>query len=530
MKRLIVVVAGFRPDKSKWEPLICRLNRDPGFTESTVLWIDHKIGYLSRRPMSEYAIELGARVAQKVREDDQIDEIVFLAHSLGGPLVRHAYLLAARTDEDAAIDSSWATKVSGFVLLASVNRGLEFEALGLANRWMANLALVTGLARLVTINDCLRGSAFMTDLRIRWIRHFSRLGRQGPRVTQLLGTADRLVRRIDSLDVEQFPNSSHEDVPGATHLDIYRVEGVHDPDVRYGMIRDAIIGNNKAQPRLERPIVAKNPVVFVLHGIRASNGGWVEQVRSKIQDRQPQAEVITASYGWFSALDCAIPALRRRNIRWFQDQYSYYFARYPESDFHFLGHSNGTYILGQSLCSIPAMTFRRVLLIGSVLPQDYAWRDRFAEPAQVEMVRNDRANRDLPVALLVSGLRGFRIGMRDIGSSGVNGFEFGDSRIAEVFYYDGGHSVALAEDNLDSLLDFVLLGKGTNEKKESLSHKELEPTLRTLSNLAPRLSIILLFCALTAFWYALPWILSSPASLSISIVTLVTVIALARSI
>lgn len=528
MKRLVVVVPGYRPAKRKWIALLRRLEQDQD-SETVCKWVDHRVGYVSRRPMSQLALELNARIAQWVREADQVDEVILLAHSLGGPIARSAYLMAAGAYGTPIDADSWAPRVSRLVLLASVNRGLEFEGLGIILQPTAKFLLATGLLRLLTLNDCIRGSTFMTDLRIRWIRHFSRLGDRAPVVTQLLGTGDRLVRREDSLDVEQFPNAHHKDVPGATHLDIYQLEGVENTEDRLHLIREAVMG--RAFPcEGKRSVASKSPVVFVLHGIRASNSGWVEQVRSRIQDREPRAEVITASYGWFSALDCAIPFLRRRNIRWFQDQYSYYFARYPESDFHFLGHSNGTYILGQSLASIPAMTFRRVLLVGSVLPQDYPWQDRLDDPPQVEFVRNDRANRDGPVALLVNGLRGLRFGMRDIGASGVNGFNFGDSRITEVFYYDGGHSAALVESNLDDLVDFVLTGTGTDEKKRSLSNTDIDPTFRSLSNLAPTFARLLFVALIAGAWYVSPWALASPTSLGISVLTVLMVVALARSL
>jgi len=92
------------------------------------------------------------------------------------------------------------------------------------------------------------------------------------------------------------------------------------------------------------------------------------------------------------------------------------------------------------------MRFDRVLLAGSVLPVGYDWRGR-RETGQVRRIRNDRAARDIPVGVLCAGLRG--LGMRDVGTAGVDGFhEWDDDAKSEVYYYPGGHSAALSVDNL----------------------------------------------------------------------------------
>ena len=44
------------------------------------------------------------------------------------------------------------------------------------------------------------------------------------------------------------------------------------------------------------------------------------------------------------------------------------FAEAPAAEFYFAGHSNGTYILGESLRRIPRMQFARIYIAASVLP------------------------------------------------------------------------------------------------------------------------------------------------------------------
>jgi hypothetical protein len=44
---------------------------------------------------------------------------------------------------------------------------------------------------------------------------------------------------------------------------------------------------------------------------------------------------------------------------------------------YFLGHSNGTYMLGRCLEKVPSMRFRRIYLAGSVLSKEYSWNGVF---------------------------------------------------------------------------------------------------------------------------------------------------------
>jgi hypothetical protein len=102
------------------------------------------------------------------------------------------------------------------------------------------------------------------------------------------------------------------------------------------------------------------------------------------------------------------------------------------------------------------MRFDRVFLAGSVLPAEYPWRTR-VQDGQVGHLRNDRAARDVPVGILCAGLRG--LGMRDVGTGGVEGFYlYDDDAKTEVYYYPGGHSAALTHDNLPRLARYVLEG------------------------------------------------------------------------
>lgn len=481
MKRLVVVVAGINGKTETWHQLVTQLKQEKELADNCH-WLpwDHNQGYLSFGSAWNLSRELKAKIDEEWESNGPYDDIILMGHSFGGVLVRQAYLLATGIYCNYPNVSLWQEKVSRFVLFAATNRGFNPDN-SLITVALIKLAKATPWYRFWLFQDLLKGSTFITNLRITWIRYFSSLNNQ-PTVVQLLGTRDGIVNRDDSIDIEQFPNAFHIDVPEAKHNDLYKLDQAKNREGRYKLIRKAILSDHLLST-FKKQVYAKNPVVFVLHGIRDTNSGWIEQIRSKIIDREPNAEVITASYGYFSAFNFLFPCIRKRNIDWFQDQYSYYFSRYPNADFHFIGHSNGTYIFGESLKKVSSMSFKRVYLAGSVLPCDYPWRKRFEDNYQIENLRNDRSSFDWPVGILCSGLRG--IGMRDIGTGGFDGFQFDDERTQEFFYYEGGHSKPLEEGNLDNIIDYILTGKGAPPPGSLIPEKKVSSVFRLCSRLAP---------------------------------------------
>jgi predicted esterase len=305
--------------------------------------------------------------------------------------------------------------------------------------------------------DQLSGSEAITNLRIRWIRFFAQLDSNArPTIVQLLARGDRLVSREDSLDVEQFSQARQYDVPGATHADLHLVPP-DDTKGRYNILREAILGASPFGLRAsEQTGTKRHPVVMVLHGIRANNEDWAAQIGDEIKIRAPNALAISPTYRYFSMLEFAIPWLRAKKIRWFQDQYSDLLARYPRASFSFIGHSNGTYMLAHSLKQVPGMVFDRITLVGSVLPREYDWNKLFTL-GQVKQVTNHRSSFDVPVAILCNLLRA--LGMRDVGTAGFDGFDQRRPEIDEVYYYDGGHGKPLEKDNLKYLIEFTLSDK-----------------------------------------------------------------------
>lgn len=454
MNRLIVLVPGIAGGIEGWQDLIDRLNTEAALEGSHwVLWNHHKT-VLSRASANALAITLRARIDQEWAARGPFDDLILVGHSLGGLLVREAYLLACGCDYALRQRSDWASRVSRIILFAAVNRGVDPRR-SVSLRFASWLGRAVPAFREVLSWQLLRGSEFITNLRIQWIRQFAELAEKAPVVVQLLGTRDELVTRDDSVDVEQFQNGFYIQVPDATHGNLFRLDCAEDPSGRYAIIRDAFVHE---RPKNAENITITGPdkVVFVLHGIRADNRTWVQETIDTIKSRWPDVEAIGPQYPFVSALKFAIPMTRRRSLRWFQDAYSQALARNPRARFSFIGHSNGTYLLGESLRSIPGMQFDQAALIGSVLPADYDWDERVRRQ-QIQSIRVDGSCYDWPVGWLCSALRG--IGMKDVGTGGFRGFTtFVSPNKREFFWYVGGHSAPLKTDNLEALAQYAVTG------------------------------------------------------------------------
>ena len=403
MKRLIVVVPAIANDFTHWEPLLSRLAKEPSLAGTHWMKWAHNSGRFSPVSPSVLAKRLKAAIDEQWIANGPFDEVVLVGHSLGGLLVRSAYLIACGTGDSSGRRADWADGVSRIILMAAVNRGADPKTRRDV-RIAAALGSVFSPLRRLLIWQILRGSAFITNLRIEWIRYFAAAAGRTPVVVQVIGTEDSLVTRNDSVDIEQFTDSYVIDVPGATHEDLYRLDTSSEPDTRYALLRDPFV-NPRPLHGQNRKFDGPKNVVIVMHGIRANNKTWVTKVKQLIQATWPGVTAIGVEHEYLSALRFAIPITRRQHLSWFQDVYSEALANNPQAAISYIGHSNGTYLLGQSLRDIPGMRFEHAALAGSVLPRDFDWKTCIARN-QVKRLRVDGSNRDWPVGFLCSALRG----------------------------------------------------------------------------------------------------------------------------
>lgn len=515
--RLVVVVPAINGDVDSWRPLIARLKQEEALAETCWKVLNTEKRWNSLARADQLARELRAKIDQAWRAYGPFEDIILVGHSMGGLLVRQAYLMACGVDTDVTQQSEWAERVSRLILFAAINRGVDP-----ARKWIWRLTAwlfrVLPIFQRILVWDLLRGSDFITNLRIQWIRYFASLQGREPIVVQLLGTRDDVVAREDSVDVEQFPNAYAIEVASGTHDNLFHLEGIEDADERYAVLRDAFV---HVHPRRAENIkvCGASQIVFVLHGIRADNRTWVQQTIDAIKTQWPAVQAIGPRYGYFSALRFAIPVTRRRNLEWFRDAYTEALAHNPQASFSFIGHSNGTYIFGECLRAIPGMRFKRAVLVGSVLPSDYDWENR-SKRKQLEQLRVDGSSHDWPVGWLCSLLRG--AGMRDVGTGGFEGFtRLNGVNKSEYFWYKGGHSAPLATANLSSLATFAVTGSDVKPRSEDMCGGEGWFALisRALRLLAPVLVAALLVGYVWLLW-------TNPLSAVISLAAFLAVIVL----
>jgi pimeloyl-ACP methyl ester carboxylesterase len=497
MKRLIVCVPGLDGSTTSWNPLLERLCEEDSLKGAAVMRFNHDCRWYSTdfaKVMSNNLLaQVNAEWEDQKDRGEEYDDVCFMAHSIGALLVRRAYLLALGDDAHGRDGQAWAKKVSRIVLFAGINRGLcssVNEEQGKVpykfRRWLLRrvIELLSALPTHFLLEDVLAGSDLVTNIRLSWIRAFRNL-ENAPTVVQVLGTEDKIVTTEDSIDLEQFPTGRRIDLPHANHATVVTVETDDGFDRRrYALIRKALLGTFERSPCRALRKEPSDTVVFVVHGIRSSNTTWVQQATRLLQSSLPSARVVPATYWYFSALQFLLPLVRKRRTRWFKETYTYYLSRNPAANFHFIGHSNGTYLLGYSLRNLPDMRFSRVILAGSVLPRDFPWRGMLG--TQVQEVWNHRSQKDFPVAILCAALRG--VFMNDVGTGGYDGFE-AIPEIHEFSYYPGGHDAPLNDRYLPSLIKEI-----TGELSSSLT-EPLANQLEWFSRLS-RLSVALPYLVL----------------------------------
>jgi pimeloyl-ACP methyl ester carboxylesterase len=458
--RLIVVVPAAGQGPEDWASFLGALRKDPRSANLAWLVFDHGIGFTSLGNTRATALAIASCVHEKMKAGNYAS-VTLIGHSIGGMLARRAYLEAsgAFLDSPPAPDS-WSPKVDAILLFAAVNKGIP----PWATWWGGPVGwcLRTFPHPRFILEDFARGSDFIADVRIAWIRYFGELyaspGRVRPRVVQFWGTKDSVVTERDNADLEAFSGPVIERVPAAKHGDLPRLDQAHaaDPVGRWTLFSRHLFDSQPA-----REIKAHSPrrLLFIVRGIRdSSNSDWVTDLKTRAKAVYGEGNVEDVEYGYFSAAHFAFRPLRTKNIPQFRDLYAQRLAEEPLTTFDFIGHSNGTYILGQSLLSTPSMRFENVALAAPVLPTDFDWQLLFSR-GQVKRVRYDTARLDWPVGILCPLLRA--IGFLDVGPSGVVMFgegRFVDSRVQKVGWHLGGHGDAIGPKNRLRLLAFAESG------------------------------------------------------------------------
>jgi len=448
--------------------------------------------------------EIADRIARRIENYHvaaHYERIVLIGHSLGALLVRKAYVLACGENLDAPFASQfggrpvarWAAPVERIILMAAMNRGWSIShhlsrtnaILWTLGTWLAFFVELVRRRKplIMTIH---RGASFVTQLRIQWlsmVRHVRDPGKEGTataQTVQLLGTVDDFVAPMDNIDLTTGQRFIYLDVPESGHVNVVEM----DPATPVGRTRNEVfldvlqsdpteLKKRSVLPEdcgMREPDPSVTDVIFVMHGIR-DVGYWTQRIArcvKRVGDGEGRRfAMVTSSYGYFAMGPFLLSIQRQEKVRWLMDQYTEALAKYPDADFSYVGHSNGTYLLARAVRDNPSCHFKHVVFAGSVVPSRYDWQSllprapsgapgNVLEEPRVQKVLNYVATCDLVVAIFPKAFEMLRLA--DIGSAGHDGFRTVDPRVPQVRCVCGGHGAALREENWDDIANFIVNG------------------------------------------------------------------------
>jgi pimeloyl-ACP methyl ester carboxylesterase len=450
---LIVLVHGFRLNSLQWQPLLDLASRDTDFQACDFLVFSYATGIRTRQRLEG----LGQVLSDSVElHHEGYQQIVLIGYSLGGLIVRSA-LLHALGVSGSKQKRPWSARVRRIVLMATPNRGLGGR--GTALRQRLELRITRWFSGPM-LRDALKGSDFITRLRLDWVYAFRDPDLATPEVVQLLGANDQYVTATDSNDVTSFKDGKLFMVGGAKHEDLATFKDFED-DKYLRLKRAALDPIQDVAGDEEQPDESKLPsaVLFELHGIR-DYGGWLDKFAKTAREMDGRIRIEKPAYGYFSVIDFIIPSRRRRRIAWFCDNYTEQVAAMAAADvevpFFVIGHSYGTYLIAECLRRFPQMRFSRACFVGSVVPETFPlWRKILGDNKQLLALRNDCATHDWPVGICCRVLN--QIGFRDIGRGGFVGFRIGVDEAVDYLHIRGNHSATLtSEEGRRSAVQFLL--------------------------------------------------------------------------
>jgi pimeloyl-ACP methyl ester carboxylesterase len=452
-------------------------------------------------------------VAERRQSGSHYKNITLVGHSFGAVLARKIAIIAygeqsLNGGRPAPFEPefqafrqprTWAMSIKRIVLLAGMNRGWSVSSAMdwiTTARWsVMQLFGETVLRRKPTLFAIRKGAPFLVQTRLQWLALMS--PDYGPRpdivVVQLLGTGDDQVSPDDNVDYSvdlfgaqdrqsyfyiEVRNSNHGNVIDMTKCGTAETK-IARAERRTQFLR--ALGASRAQlaaesiPRHQmadnlppEPDLGVTDVVFVIHGIR-DKGFWTQKIARNIKRHAAKGQKIeswTESYGYFAMVPFIFRTVRQRKVEWLMDYYAEARARYPRAAFHYVGHSNGTYLVTQALRDYPAARFEHVVFAGSVVRCDYDWlslmksnSDAPYDKPRVGKILNYVATRDWVVALFPKSLQPWR--RFNLGSAGHDGFCQASAvgPVHEVKYIVGKHSAGLEEAHWDDIAHFIVSGK-----------------------------------------------------------------------
>lgn len=520
-KTLIIMVHGY--DATRYSLRFVWFAAKEAVPSSDFFLPDLPLNMLSFEDPITVITDLIKKVDLRQREH-RYEHIIIVGHSIGALLARKFYIHACgepsatdgyqqlRAPFEPAVENrngyDWADKVERLVLLAGMNLGWSISQhmkLWTALKYRIGVAfgkyIMTPLVFFRTVArfsahglDALchpmtpliftmrRGATFLTNLRVQWIVMRERAqtaqnhdGHQTERgsalVVQMLGTIDDIVSPDDNVDLVTGQDFVYVDVAKTGHVNILQLDPTTIGETRKKHFVDALTLPKDELMRLNARITSIDApqrnenvkhVVFIIHGIR-DLGFWTTRIARRVKAIHVdpnEVESVTASYGYFPMLSFLFLGRRREKVVWLMDRYTEALASYPKAEFHFFGHSNGTYLLARSFRDYPFCRFKHVAFAGSVVRTDYGW-EALIRDGRIKAAMNYVCTDDYVVAWFPRLFEPFK--RMDLGGAGFYGFKEMDAsnqpaKLKQVSFVHGGHSAATQEDNWDSIGDFLING------------------------------------------------------------------------
>jgi pimeloyl-ACP methyl ester carboxylesterase len=487
-KYIIVILHGYDCKLSKYHS-ICSVVKE-SYPSATIILNDLGMSTFSVANPDEIVAAALKSIDTAWEQQSAMDgftncRIIIIGHSTGALLARKLYVVACGENENAPLEEvydqtakqtrPWAQHVERIILFAGMNRG-----------WTLNHHLYNSTAIMMRIGIMIghiiklfgfvplafktrKGASFITQLRIQWLsmlRHSENKKVGNALTIQLLGTIDDVISPEDNIDLFTGSKFIYLEVPVSDHMSILKMN-----DPKYGKDRKEIFksallksGDELSQMQIATtdqnsvPVDEKvTDVVFVIHGIR-DTGYWTQKIARRVKSIGDKAgrkfATETSTYGYFSMLPFLLPYVRRQKVEWLMDQYTENLAQYPNAEFSFMGHSNGTYLLAKALREYPACRFKNVVLAGSVVHQKYNW-DKMIREGRVSKVFNFVATSDWVVAIFPKSFQALRI--QDLGSGGYDGFSsITDNE--QLKFVKGSHGELTKEIYWNEIANFIVHG------------------------------------------------------------------------
>jgi pimeloyl-ACP methyl ester carboxylesterase len=341
-------------------------------------------------------------------------------------------------------------------------------------------------------------------------------GAANPLLIQIIGTQDDFVSPRDQVvdyDVEEVTHNNADpagaqskkyfliEMPGANHKDVIKFDGDHKETCQKlfqcaltgdaSMLEDQARNPAYFEDRPTTPDPNVKDVVFIMHGIR-DDGFWTHRIAKVIKEtaqtigagaagtggsgnhilQHGSLQSWTQTYGYFPMGAFLLPWIRQEKVEWFMDKYVSAKACYPNATFHYIGHSNGTYLAAKALEDYPAARFGRVYFAGSVVHPAYDWSTKIKDK-RVERLHNARGATDWVVALLPKSIEY----LTDLGGAGFDGFIASANSPSEITqskcFAKGMHGGAIKEGHWPEIAQFIVTGKKPFESGEPCGKDKL---------------------------------------------------------